>query len=465
MRRFLLAAAAATLALSFAPSTASAETFAVGAIYNYSPVAGPKGQVISVNGTCYQGSATQQAVQVTVSLNFPVRSDALQPPIDLKVVTTEADGKFATSLTNNIATTLQFPGEDPIDLEVVVSCSGVTTKRPFASTDRVTNAASTIFTVPGAGPCGFGLAPTEEEAAIPCNAHLKGTDANGSVNNINDYVFTSSDGQRMRGGSVAAGDFLAASGPEIAVATGPGVDLNISSGNPGIGLIHALAPFPGFKAGVSLAFADVTGDARDELIIGAGPGGGPHVKVFTHTGEAWDQVASFYAYGEGFHGGVNVGGADINGDGKAEIITGAGPGAAPHVRIFNAQGQSISPGFYAYGENFHGGVQVAGGNLTEATGEEIVTAPGPGGGPHVQIFSGITPVGPGFYAYGSNFAGGINVAVGNADGGQGNEIVTAPISGGDPHVRVFTDTAGGYSSGGFYAYTRVNHGVKVAVAP
>ena len=83
---------------------------------------------------------------------------------------------------------------------------------------------------------------------------------------------------------------------------------------------------------------DVDGDGLAEVITGAGPAGGPHVRVFSLRGGGVTELASFYAYDPAFTGGVHVAAADLTGDGVAEIITGAGPGGGPHVRVFQFAG-------------------------------------------------------------------------------------------------------------------------------
>jgi len=84
----------------------------------------------------------------------------------------------------------------------------------------------------------------------------------------------------------------------------------------------------------------LTGDGVAEIITGAGPGGGPHVRAFDVVGGVME-VASFFAYDVAFTGGVNVAAADLTGDGVAEIITGAGPGGGPHVRVRDVSGKTI----------------------------------------------------------------------------------------------------------------------------
>ena len=65
----------------------------------------------------------------------------------------------------------------------------------------------------------------------------------------------------------------------------------------------------------------------------------------------------FFAYAENFYGGVSIASGDVDGDGLAEIITGAGAGGGPHVRVFEAGGKMIGS-FYGYDTSFTGGVNV-----------------------------------------------------------------------------------------------------------
>lgn len=172
------------------------------------------------------------------------------------------------------------------------------------------------------------------------------------------------------------------------------------------------------------------------IATGAGPTGGPHVRIFDIIGQP---LFGFFAYADSFRGGVNVVSGDVNGDRKEEIITSPGPGGGPHIRIFNQNGSPRYPGFFAYADSFRGGVNIAVGDLDSDGVKEIITGAGEGGGPHVRVFDeqGNPKITSGFFAYGREFRGGVKVATGDVDGDGRDEIITGPGKGGGPQVRIF----------------------------
>jgi len=68
---------------------------------------------------------------------------------------------------------------------------------------------------------------------------------------------------------------------------------------------------------------------------------------------------NFLAYESGFTGGVHVAAGDVTGDGRAEIMTGPGPGHAPEARVFEAATAQLLSSVLAYPSAFNTGVFVA----------------------------------------------------------------------------------------------------------
>ena len=168
------------------------------------------------------------------------------------------------------------------------------------------------------------------------------------------------------------------------------------------------AYIPSFRGGVNVASGDVNGDGQDEIITGPGAGGGPHVRIFNSQGEV---ISQFFAYSPSFRGGADVTVGDLDGgvvNKQDEIITGPGAGGGPHVRIFNSQGEVISQ-FFAYSPSFRGGVNVAIGDIDKDGLGEIITGAGRGGDPHIRIFELSGSLISSFYGYEKNFNGGVNI--------------------------------------------------------
>jgi hypothetical protein len=185
----------------------------------------------------------------------------------------------------------------------------------------------------------------------------------------------------------------------------------------------------------------------DGYVVTAPEGQGvPEVKAFDAATGALQ--LDFLAYSPLFTGGVRVAVGDVNGDGIPDIITAPGPGGGPDIHVFDgASGQQID-GFYAYSPFFSGGVYVAVGDFNRDGFADIVTAADAGGGPQVTVFDGraltftATVVRlASFYAYSRFFNGGVRVAVGDVNGDGVPDVITAPGVGGGPDVRVFNGAA------------------------
>ena len=252
-------------------------------------------------------------------------------------------------------------------------------------------------------------------------------------------------------------------GGDVNTANNTATDVTtILPGTVGPGVVTDVASFfafdPAFPGGVSVAAADVTGDGVADIIMGAGAGGGPHLRAFSLVGGAQTEVASFFAYDPAFAGGISVAAGDVTGDGVAEILTGAGPGGGPHVRAFSLAGGVVTEvaSFFAFDPAFPGGVSVAAGDVTGDGIADIITGMGPGGGPQVRVFSmsGGTPTEvANFFAYDPAFPGGVSVATGDVTGDGIAEIIIGAGPSGGPHVRAFS-LAGGTPTevASFFAY-------------
>jgi hypothetical protein len=216
--------------------------------------------------------------------------------------------------------------------------------------------------------------------------------------------------------------------------------VKVFDGRNGALLRQFFAYAPAFTGGVFVAAADLDLDGFADVVTGAGPGGGPHVEAF--SGKTGQVIRSFSAYAPTFTGGVTVAAGDVNG--TQDVITGAGPGMAPVVKVFDGLTGAAVGQFTAFDPNFRGGVTVAVADTNADGNADIIVGAGPGyaGGPAVWVVNGLSlGLMRVLVPYDPRFNGGVVVGTADVNGDGRASLVTAPGAGGGPDVRLFGGSA------------------------
>jgi serralysin len=191
--------------------------------------------------------------------------------------------------------------------------------------------------------------------------------------------------------------------------------------------------------GVSVAVGDVNGDGYADIVVGAGMYGTPYVLV--KSGKDGTQLAKFTAYSSGLYG-VRVAVGDVNGDGKADIITAPMTGTNP-VHIYDGATFKLLRSITPFG-SFSGGLFVAAGDLDGDGKAEVIVSQDGIANAKVRIFNGNTGA-----QIGSDltpFAGvspqpqGARIMVVDRDGDGKADIVVGSGPNGNGRIRTFKGT-------------------------
>jgi hypothetical protein len=252
--------------------------------------------------------------------------------------------------------------------------------------------------------------------------------------------------------SFAAGDVVGDARAEVVAAapTSAGAQVKIIDATTGA-TVASFAPYgPYAVSSLDVALGDVDGDGHLDIVLSAQTPDGTEVKALDTRGAELD---SFYVLDPSIVPGASLAAGDLNGDGKAEIVLGGGPTTAPWPPVANGQDQRVDVfradgtpvgGFTAYPGLFQGGVRVAFADLDRDRRPEIVTAPGSGIESEIGVFTQEWVNGRDrgsrlahFLAFEPSFLGGANVAAGDVGGDADNEIVVASGPGRPAEVRVF----------------------------
>ena len=239
----------------------------------------------------------------------------------------------------------------------------------------------------------------------------------------------------------ATGDFNRDGVLDIAVGTGPGTTafVRVIDGKTGADLFDVF-PFENFTGGVFVTSGDINGDGADELVITPDQGGGP--RVIAYSGITFQPLISYFGINDpNFRGGARAAVGDINGDGFADVAVSAGFQGGPRISIWDGKSltakafKNITPDFFAFDPSLRNGAFVAIGDVNGDGKADLIAGAGPGGAPHVKIFSGadiLNPaIGPAnavpfanFFAGDSNNRGGVRVAVKSLDNDLKADLIT-----------------------------------------
>jgi hypothetical protein len=262
--------------------------------------------------------------------------------------------------------------------------------------------------------------------------------------------------QTFTGGvRVAMADFNGDGTLDVVVGTGPGIitRVRVLDGITGAELF-SIQPFEAsFTGGVYVAAGDLNGDGKPELVISPDEGGGPRVRIFD-GGKSFVQVNDFFGISDpNFRGGARTAVGDFNNDGRGDLAVAAGFGGGPRVALFD--GNTIAAqtpvkligDFFAFEQSLRNGIFLAAGDVNGDGYADLVTGGGPGGGPRVQILSGIkltqfqtlVPI-ANFFAGDVNNRGGIRVAVRDLDADSKVELITGGGEGTTGVVNVYNAT-------------------------
>ncbi|MBU6296116.1 MAG: Ig-like domain repeat protein, partial [Planctomycetes bacterium] len=190
--------------------------------------------------------------------------------------------------------------------------------------------------------------------------------------------------------NLAVGDVNGDGVGDIAVApgsTGTSPLVRAFSGADGSLLFSRLAYATNFTGGVSIAAGDLTGDGRAELICAPLTGNAARVVAFdVSTGI---QVRNFTVAGAGSTNGFSIAAADLNGDNRADIVLGALAGSS-RVTVVDGQTLRTLGSFSAFGNATTGARVAAIADFNNDGIADILVGAGANGNGQVRRYSGAT---------------------------------------------------------------------------
>jgi hypothetical protein len=213
---------------------------------------------------------------------------------------------------------------------------------------------------------------------------------------------------------------------------------------------------PSYQGGDTVLKKDLNGDGKKDTIVVSGN----KLRVWRHDGQPYQ---STYPYGAQYHGELHIDVSDIDSNGKEDIIIAPDYGYNKPLKFLTYDGVDLQDDWYPYGTRYAGGYSLAVGDVTGDGASEIVIGAGRGSQPLVSVYSLARKRIKSWQPYERSFRGGVRLAVGDVNGDGKNEVVVGPGPGKKPQIKIF-DKAGTLLFKQFTAYSSfVNTGVDIAM--
>jgi len=280
---------------------------------------------------------------------------------------------------------------------------------------------------------------------------------------------------------------------EIVVAPEAGLSSKVKAFTKNGTLLDSFAPFGStFNNGISLTAGDVNNDGKDEIIVAPLTKGTPKIKVFRYVSGEFKLLEEKSVFGSSVPGGLNISSGDVNGDGIDEIVVSPYQDKTKNdrvVKIYAYRNSELvklaSKRLYSNNSKYEG-IKTITADMNGDGKAEIIATPSLNYGDNLQVYSygsgeltkvddekvysaafdGITSIAAGdtnndgtdevvvsvrtefqpyvfiyklndgelkehdrIRVFDSTFEGGVNVTVLDVDGDDKAEVITAPYSG------------------------------------
>jgi hypothetical protein len=248
---------------------------------------------------------------------------------------------------------------------------------------------------------------------------------------------------------VATADFNRDGTPDILVGSGPGISATVRLiDGKTAGQLASISPFEStFVGGVNVTAGDFTGDGVADAVIGADESGGPVVAIYDGAALAQGRVVEvnrFLAIADpNFRGGVRISAGDLNGDRIPELVVAAGFGGGPRISTYNGLTVRTSTptqlfnDYFAFESSLRNGTYVTVADVDGDGRGDIVVGAGPGGGPRVTTFLGRDLINnrqtqiSNFFAESPEARGGVRVASLDLNSDSIPDLITGSGQGGN----------------------------------